>query len=310
MKKTLIVPAVALAVVSSSAQAAFLHWSNVSFRVEGSVGLVEGKAHERVYVARAAGGERLLSELEWDLSELLMVGGSASVVIHDRLRFRTSLCTAVNEGDGSLVDTDWLVEGLPWTHRSVSDVDVKDATVFDFQAAYRVLDWRGAAFHGILGYRHSFWEWRDSVRYYVYSITGFRDFTAKGDGSTLVDYEQVFSIPYAGVEVQRAVGSMDVAAWLLFSPAVRAKDEDTHLARGIRFRDSFYHGDFISVGTAAAYRLGDRLTVGLRLEYEEIPEIRGDLVAYAPGQQPFRLENAAGISHRSGTVTATAAWTF
>ena len=83
-----------------------------------SLGLINGKSNENVYVPEF---QHKLSELNWDISGVYMLGLGGSVAPLSWLKLNGDVWFKLNKGDGSMRDYDWLFLGEQYTLYSRSD---------------------------------------------------------------------------------------------------------------------------------------------------------------------------------------------
>ncbi|MDD4871549.1 MAG: omptin family outer membrane protease [Kiritimatiellae bacterium] len=278
--------------------------TNLAINLRGSVGLLNGEARELVYDFES-GRRRKASELIWDLKSLYMIGGVVSANICNWFNVNLGIWTAVNEGNGNMVDYDWVLDtpNAPspndWTDRSFSDVKVTEATVFDLNASIIMFNWQDIVFRGIIGFKQDSWEWEDSGQDYVYSSLSFRDTTGSFEGQNVINYDQTFTVPYLGISANGPLGPVNIGVYLLYSSAVSAEDNDFHVLRGIHFTEKFSSGDYIAMGINTTYHISDQLFVSGAIDYQSIPEINGDMELTDPNGETQSYSNTAGIQHNS-----------
>lgn len=276
--------------------------SVVSLR--GSYGALEGEAHETVYDNSFGGGNEKVSELIWDLSGLQVAGAVLSIRPTANLSFHGGAWTCVNKGNGTMVDYDWAFGGPAWSDRSISDVEVISSYMADINVAYRFIHEQGFSLSAVVGYKQDYWEWEDSVVEFVYSVYGFRDYYEAGDGSNMIDYDQLFQIPYVGLDATLARGSFALNAYVLYSPLVVAEDNDYHIARDIHFKETFSGGTYFAVGVGAQYDITSALFVSASLDAQSIPEFIGDMELTDALGDTYSYSDSAGISHWSSMLSA------
>jgi len=288
---------------------------NFSLTLRGSAGLLSGEAHELVY-DYDMGSRHKASELIWDLKSLYMVGGVVSANICNWFDINLGISTAINEGSGGMVDYDWFINtpGAPspgdWTDRSLSDVKVTTAMIFDLNASLKLFSWEKINFKGIAGFKQDTWKWTDSGQGYVYSIHSFRDTVGSFGGRNVINYEQTFMIPYIGIGANRKAGSFDMGAYLLLSAAVSAEDKDFHVLRELHFKETFSGGNYIALGLNATYHISPALFVSAAIDYQSIPEITGDMELTGPSGETLNDIATAGISHSSTMLSGSIGYNF
>ncbi len=255
--------------------------NGVSLSIKGSVLAVGGEAHEYVYAGSAqrdVPSDYKVSELIWDISSLVMAGGTISAQFGESLRVNAGFWVGLNEGSGSMEDYDWLDASIDdWTHFSESEVDIESAYSFDLNASLELFELGPFMVSGILGYKHDFWEWSDYGGTYIYSTFGFRDDVGSFGGENGIDYEQTFDIPYVGVQLATEGSGVRASGYLLYSPLVVAEDRDHHILRDLYFREEFDGGDYIAAGVDISIDLNDTFFISGAVDVQIIPEFTGDL---------------------------------
>jgi len=250
--------------------------------VQGSVGLVNGMAQEDVY-SNVRRSRYHLSELDWDISNVVMVGAEVSVAFTRDIWLNAGFWGAATQGNGQMNDWDWLLEepGSPWTDWSLSSVDMTSAWLLDLNINYELTRFGALGVRGILGYKYNTWSWQDHGIQHVYSTDpgipgGFRNDIASDPPGTAVTYEQVFHIPYVGAGVNYSAGRWNVDAYALYSPLVFATDRDRHLTRQLTFQEDFRGGQYFGAGVRGTYNFANNYFATLALDGQIIPEIYGD----------------------------------
>lgn len=250
---------------------------NMKLSIQGSLGLAQGEAREVVYDYDEVGRRYKLSELFWDIDDVLMAGGVVSAQVGPRYRVQAGFWGSITEGSGRMDDYDWLAgSDYPWTDWSLSDVEVRDSYAFDLNVSAEVYRQGALSIAGVLGYRRDQWSWKDQLVRYVYSNEDFRDTVGEGDGSTAITYEQTFDIPYAGVVVTISGKKASAEAYFHYSPFVQAEDDDYHLLRDTRFQVEAEDGDYFGAGLRMGYRFTSKLSANAAAEWQVIPEMMGD----------------------------------
>jgi outer membrane protease len=274
--------------------------------VRASCGMLEGEAHEYVYddTFFGFGGTYKASELIWDLSGLAVAGAIVSVRPTESWSVQLGGWTCVNKGNGGMVDYDWAMEGIDWTDRSISDVEVVSSYMADINVAYRFFKRESLSLSGVIGYKQDFWKWEDSFIELLYSVDGFRDYYEEGDGSNMIDYEQLFQIPYIGINSACVWGRFALTAYLLYSPLVMAEDKDYHIQRDIRFEETFSGGNYFGGGLAAQYDVTSAFFLSASLDCQSIPEFKGDMELTDELGDTYSYSDSAGISHLSSMLSA------
>ena len=248
-----------------------------------SFGLLNGEAKEHVYDYETVdGSRRQLSRLDWDLKNIVMGGVQFSVRpikrdVWDALTVNFGYWNALTEGSGEMEDFDWeYPNSEDYNLYSLSKVDVTDGYIFDLNAAWDVVEWKGLIVRGFLGYKQNGWSWEDQVQFGVYDGIYW-----DGQGENMINYEQEFRMPYLGATVDWTWEAFTVSGYLTWSPIVEATDWDEHVARSLHFKETFEEGDLLGYGIEVRYDLNQMgfsgwfLTAGL--DYQKIDHILGDM---------------------------------
>lgn len=271
---------------------------NLALSIQLGTGVAQGEAREVVYAADEAGGEFKLSELFWDIDDVVMAGGTLSVQIGPRWRVQAGYWAAVTEGNGRMDDYDWLFgPDTPWSDWSLSDVEVRDSYAFDLNVAAEV--WRQGALgvSAVLGYRQDQWSWKDQAQRVIYSEEGFRDVREELNGLPFITYEQQFRIPYLGVAAQLSGSRAAGEVYLHYSPLVEAEDHDVHIQRETTFDTKAEEGDYYGIGIRAGYRLTAQFTASAAAEWQVVEEMRGDTTLQDPEGREVNPDSA-GIANQ------------
>ena len=284
--------------------------TNDTISIRGSYGMLNGEAHEIVYANDPFAGRYKLSDLKWDLSPLEMAGLVMSCKLSDLWSLHAGAWTSLNGGNGQMLDYDWQFPGLPWSDRSISDDTVLSSYMADINVTRRIFAQGSIVFSGVIGYKQDFWKWDDHVLDFLYSVNGFRDYHATGDGSTMVDYQQLYRIPYVGLQSDGLWGAFVLNAYLLYSPLVLAQDQDYHIARNIHYKETFSGGNYIGAGVAAQYDITSALFISAAFDFQTIPEFTGDLQQTDASGNTSSFNGAAGIAHTSSLLSVSMGMRF
>jgi outer membrane protease len=320
-------PFLVLAVVMVACTAAPAR-AEVSFSLGASVGLVEGTASELAFYSYYPGNKFKLSELTWDLKDVVMGGVQGSVGVGRRFRLNLGVWSALTEGNGMMVDRDWIYppsvavnlvpNGNNWTDESRHpDTSVDKGTIVDLNLNVLALQYGPFALHGIVGYKNETWNWSARGGTFIYSDLengGFRDHsgdfeTIFGKDVLVIAYEQQYSIPYIGLGAGWTWPRVQLETHLLFSPAVSASDSDKHVLRGVLFEGDFTGGTYVGLGLNAVWTFARHWSATLGVEYQSIPQITGDVkVSGAEGDGKY--PGGGGIAMSATSVSLGAGYRF
>jgi len=230
-----------------------------------------------------------------------MAGGALTWKVAERFRINGGAWMGLSEGSGEMLDYDWVVDGMEWTHYSRSDVDVTDATFIDVNLAWQFVRAGDFSLDALVGIKNSTFAWENYGGEYIYSVNGFRDEVGTfEEGEVGITYEQSFTIPYLGVMAAYHSESVDIGAYLIGSAFGTANDKDHHVMTGVHYEEEFDAVPYVAAGITAVWRFAERFYVSAGVEYEQIPETSG--VMYIDGGDGE--EDGAGISHESMMVKA------
>ena len=220
--------------------------------IKDTIGIstLNGVAFERVY---ESGPGRKISELEWDISNLLMLDLSRSFEVAPNVYIGIGLSKAFNSNSGGrMTDTDWLgydssdwADGrqgtTEWTHKSFHNVEIVEAYEQDLFLYHELLSTAQSNLRFNIGFKETFFEWKDFAQSYVYSsatedsnenriLTGFRDRRGSFGGITGILYWQKFQIPYLGISYGMNFNDKLTADFsFAYSASVNASSRDRHL---------------------------------------------------------------------------------
>lgn len=251
--------------------------------VQGSVGLLNGMAEENVYTG--IGGRRYhLSELDWDIRNVVLAGAQVSIAWKNTVWLNAGLWGAATKGNGQMNDWDWQLEefGTPWTDWSLSDVDLTRAWLLDLNTNIEFARYGKLGLRGIAGYKYNTWKWQDYGIQHIYSSDpttpgGFRNDIRNDPHDTAIIYEQNFHIPYLGAGVNYATGRWSFDAYALYAPYIIANDRDQHLIRHLDFDETFTSGgEYFGIGLRAAWQCTEHFYLSAALDGQVIPEMYGD----------------------------------
>ncbi len=296
--------------------------AGVSFSLDASLGVLEGTASELVY-DYSSGRKLKLSELTWDLKDVVMAGVRGSFGVGRRFRLDVGVSKALSEGNGMMVDRDWdypeVFGPIPdsndnnWTHESQHpDTSLDSATIIDLSLSVAAVQTGPFALRGIIGYKHDTWNWTARGGTYIYSTEypGSRDLIGTFPaGAPVITYEQKYSIPHVGIGASWTQPSFQIDARLLYSPLVSASDSDYHVLRGVLFEGDFSGGTYIGLGLKATWTFTKHWSVALGVEYQSLPERIGDVTISGEEGAGFAPDGAS-VALNATSVTLGAGFRF
>lgn len=290
----------------------------VSFSIDASLGVLEGTASELVY-DYPAGNKFKISELTWDLKDVVMAGVEGSVGFGRRFRLNVGVKSALAGGEGLMVDRDWdypesvtaflNASDQNWTHESRHpDTSLDEGTMVDLSLSVVAMQSGPFSLRGIVGYKHDTWKWSARGGTFIYSTEypGSRDLIGMfPEGVSIITYEQRYSIPHVGVGASWTQPSFQLDARLLFSPLVSASDSDYHVLRGVLFEGDFSGGTYLGLGLKATWTITRHWSAALGVEYQSLPERIGDVtITGLEGNGYFAGGGAIALSATTMTLGA------
>lgn len=277
-----------------------------------SLDRVNGKADEIVH-----DGAKKLSHLEWDIKNLKMFSLGLNSQFFDGFGARIKLSTAINNGDGRMIDYDWIgknydgnIDHNNWTDRSISDVKIQKAQQFDIAGSYNLYK-DELKFN--LGYKYDRFKWRDYGGSYIYSKFGFRDLVGNFEEQRGITYEQTFETPYIGLEYQKELFDKNIYANIFgnYSNLVYARGTDIHHQGNLKFDDYFKNGKYYNWGTNIFGKVKENIYLGLGYEFVYYPENRGyAIIQDLETKESFISYDSAGIKNKYSKISLNLKYNF
>ena len=277
-----------------------------------SLDRVNGIADEIVY-----DGAKKLSHLEWDIKNLKMLSLGLNSQFFNGFGARIKFATAINNGDGKMVDYDWVGDNFDgnidhnnWTHRSISNVKIQKAQQFDIAGSYNLYK-DELKFN--LGYKHDRFKWRDYGGSFIYSEFGFRDYVGNFDDERGITYEQTFKTPYIGLEYQKELFDKEIYANIFgnYSNLVYAHDTDIHHQRNLKFDEYFKNGKYYNWGANIFGKVKENIYLGLGYEYTYYPENTGyTIIQDLETKESYISYDSAGIRNKFSKISLNLKYNF
>ncbi len=278
----------------------------VSLQLSG--GYLQGRSEELVFEEETG---RKVSELDWDLRNIYMLGGTVSVGTADWLLLNLGGWAAVNRDSGRMTDYDWMDAATgDWSDRSVHRTKLDHGYMLDVNAMFPVSLREGVSVAPMVGFKVDNWKWHDEDSNHIYSDVGWRDDVGRTDGTSII-YEQWFYTPYAGLCAGAQFGDFRLGAYARGTLWAWARDKDQHLARNTVFTGEFSGIHYYGVGAEASYAVTQRFSVGLAYDYQEYLRTKGDMtVDDRDDGERATARNGGGVSHHSSMVTLSLRYAF
>ncbi len=240
-----------------------------------SYGLVNGKSRELVYDT-STGHKN--SELDWQLSNVSMVGVGASIKPLSWLRLNGNFWFKVSEGDGNIDDYDWRLYGYDdWTDWSHSPTNVTEGIMYDVNMELTFLRFNQTSLYGIVGFKHDHWKWEAHGGTFIYSSYYVRDTVGSFPSDELVlTYEQTYDVPYIGIGFHANLDPVTLTGRIIGSTLVSSSDEDNHPLRDLNISSSLDDGKMWGIDFACTYNFTPHIAATAAFQYTKYEEIKGD----------------------------------
>ncbi len=261
------------------------------------VGLANIRAHETVF-----SGDHKLSQLEWQSKAVQVLRGSLDIDVGSGWSVKLEGKTGIN-GNGHMVDYDWLVPGADWTHRSEHDDTGLDHYYNGSVEVNRLLF--GDSLQNLsvgIGGRYTDVKWTARGGDFVYSVDSFRDtigsFTS---GVAGISYQQKIPVLYATLNGEQTMGRFRLTGALEVGAVIRNRSGDDHWLRNLRVDDSFKLSPMFGAKAGIEYSLTQNIALYLDGSFEATKFRRGD-AEYADTTGNSYYEDGAGGGFSAGYI--------
>ena len=253
-------------------------FSDPSFDPTVSVGTsishASGTAHEFVYTNA---GSYKLSELDWQIKDVLMLNASLGIRLTPWVAFQLSGGTKLS-GNSQLDDYDWLQKGKDWSHWSDHpDTNVTDANRIDASGNLTLFRHPNFNLDAVAGLRWNEWAFSAKAGHYIYSSkTGFRDQIGDfASGLVVGSYKQNLITPYLGLAFSANYDRFSFDASVLGSAWSYANTYDQHYVRGLLFHDTTHNANYYDYKFGFDYQYSERVNINVGWEREVYQLVKG-----------------------------------
>ncbi len=270
-------------------------------------GLVNGLTKELVFAETAGGQVYKLSQLDWNIRDLWVVGGRAALHLSDqKFHFIIDGWGKASASESIMVDRDWNSEYSLKTPRHISWGPSY------LKSAYKITGEIGYDFHQtdlglaklqttlLAGYQYFQLAWEKYGGFYVYNYGEFRGMLPD---RICVSYAQEYSIPYFGLEFN---GTWEeLIQWTCYgkiSNSAFVHQKDIHHLREITYDEEIPYGVYWMVGTSLSLFFSDSVDCNIKYGYEQINEAKGIMTIYEKDEPPQTF-SGSGVYHRHQTVS-------
>lgn len=248
-----------------------------------------------------------LSQLNWQINSVSVLGIGLTLHMDEQVRVNFDYWKNVAEGDGTMDDYDWLYPGLDWSDWSHHEnTPVKEVSRLDFNGEFQLFHSAALikSLNGVVGLRRDHFAWESIGGYGIYSVNAYRDTPVVFPDVPGISYQQTFTAPYFGLNLQSAsdIGvPVRLTLGLRYSPLVRGEDVDIHHLRSLRFETDARNGTWYGVDVKADFAIDDRLSLNLSYFNQHYSEMKGGMMVtdLVTGGQAFYGGDSAGLDHSS-----------
>lgn len=276
--------------------------STIPASLSVEVGVLNGVARELVYIEDK--GQKI-SELQWDLDNVILAGIKGSFDFTDWLKFNGGFWTNLTSGDnGKVEDYDWDTPKDPrgWAQYSKSNVEVKQVFITDTNFETKLMEFEYLTLSGLIGFKFDNYKWEDHGGSYIYSSdTGWRDDRGNfPEDETGLGYEQWFYTPYLGIQTDSNFGDFKLKTYVKGTIYAWAEDEDHHYARDLKFNESIYNMKFLGAGISGSYSFTPNIFSTISCDYQKyFRQIGHTKTTDMKTGETDKSSNSAGMDHES-----------
>lgn len=267
-----------------------------------SLNLLHGESGEYVYEPSR---NHKLSELQWQIEDVYMLGLGGSISPLAWLKLNADLWFKLNKGSGNMDDFDWYIENFQytdWSHHE--NVDLTRGVMFDINAEMTFYEYMANRFYGIVGFKYDTWEWEAFGGSYTYSTFALYDTVGSfADDEKVISYEQNYYAPYIGLGFSSDLSEtpLTFSGRVIYSPFVSGDDKDQHHLRDLVFEEEYDSGTLFSCDLTGSYHFTSNITMTLAYHFQLYDEMRGSttITDNVTGQKTFFSGDVAGMDHSS-----------
>lgn len=239
----------------------------------GSIGHLNGMAHERVYLEDGT----KLSQLDWDMEHALVLNGALSFQATNRLKLYGNLSVGL-AADNYMDDYDWI--GAPPPHDADlhswhDDTELDHYYAIDAGAAFEMYESGPHSLSVLGGFKYTDVQWTASGGCYDYTY-----YDEKGcidDGVKVITYRQSLPVLYGGLgysgSFDRWSLSLDGRVGMTLS---NASADDDHWLRDLNFVDHLNSAPYVAINSKAGYSVHEAIDVFASVAFDKFFEMRGE----------------------------------
>lgn len=271
--------------------------------VDTYLGYLSANGQETVYSQDGAKE----SQLNWDLTDAMVVGTDLRFAATDRVNLRTGGWIALPGVSNSYMrDSDWRFRDQgydDWSDRSWHpDTELDRAFQFDVGADAHVARWREADLRVIGGYRVLNYGWTAKNGHGVWTGDAFRDTEMTLSGN-VIGYQQWWRTPYLGLGVDYATARTRLTGEVIGSLWVDVNDRDIHYMRNLYFSEAYDRTGMIGLSLRAERDLAPGWTLSGGIDYQKYWEADGTITQTDLATGETAAGGAAGVSNETFLLT-------
>ncbi|MDP1609264.1 MAG: omptin family outer membrane protease [Chlamydiales bacterium] len=277
-------------------------------------GLVDGLTKEIVFAQTSQGRVYKLSQLDWEIRELWVIGGRAAAhFLDERLHITLDGWGKTTSSESVMVDQDWNQEfsfttpiNISW---STSHLESAYKIIGELGYDFHLINFESARFKTALlaGYQYFQLAWKDYGGFYIYGNGAYMGTLPDELG---VSYSQEYSIPYFGFGFN---GNWeDQIQWSCYgkiSGSTFVHQKDTHHLREITFDEEIPYGVYWMAGTSFSIFFSEHINCSIKYGYEQMNEAIGTMTVYEKDKPPEKF-SGSGVYHRHQTLSLGISSTF
>jgi len=262
----------------------------------GGYGLTSIKANEYVF-----DHSKKVSQLIWKSSYVQTLSGALTVELDKNLYVRMSGATG-SEGNGHMADYDWLVDGKPWSDRSLHP-DTRLNTYFNgaLEAGREVYSTGATKLSLGGGVEYTNVKWTAWGGSYAYSNGGYRNSHGKfADDEKGISYRQSWPVAYLAANLSHQVGSWNFSGAVQAGVTKSARGTDDHWLRNLRFYDYYQNSPVLGLTANVDYQFSSHAAFYVNGAFDRMFRTRADTkeIQTATNSETW-YKNDAGGDYRS-----------
>lgn len=245
-------------------------------RVWSGFGILNARAGELVY--GPGGTSNKISHLVWDVNNAVTYNLGYDGQINDRWSLYGEATVNITSGDSNMADYDYLIPGLPWSHRSLhSDTNLNHYFQFDTGLDFMAFATEKVEVHTKVGFRYTDISMDAYGGNFVYSTVGFRDSVGRFPANELgISYRQKLPGIYFAPQIQwEPTPNLNFKIGGLIGTTFNSEARDHHWQRGLLFVDNLNRTAFYGAMFGIDYRVAQNATLYLEGSYDKYKRTEG-----------------------------------